>query len=39
MREAQTAALNLPDTGMAVTIDIGDPDDIHPLNKQDVGDV
>jgi len=38
LREAQTAALNLPDTGMAVTIDIGERDDIHPRNKQDVGD-
>lgn len=37
LREAQTAALNLPNTGMAVCIDIGDPDDIHPQNKQDVG--
>ncbi|HEX5055877.1 MAG TPA: sialate O-acetylesterase [Gammaproteobacteria bacterium] len=37
LREAQTAALKLPNTGMAVTIDIGDRDDIHPRNKQDVG--
>lgn len=37
MREAQTAALNLPNTGMAVTIDIGDPEKIQPTNKQDVG--
>jgi sialate O-acetylesterase len=29
--------LALPDTGMAVTIDIGEADDIHPRNKQDVG--
>lgn len=36
-REAQSKALALPDTGMAVTIDIGDPKDIHPKNKQDVG--
>jgi sialate O-acetylesterase len=35
--EAQTAALALPDTGMAVTNDIGNPKDIHPKNKQDVG--
>ncbi|HEV7998302.1 MAG TPA: sialate O-acetylesterase [Planctomycetaceae bacterium] len=35
--EAQTAALALPDTGMAVTNDIGDPKDIHPKDKQDVG--
>lgn len=37
LREAQTMALELPETGMAVSIDIGDPDDIHPKNKQDVG--
>lgn len=37
LREAQTMTLSLPNTGMAVTTDIGDPDDIHPRNKQDVG--
>jgi len=37
LREAQTMALSLPNTGMAVTIDIGNPLDIHPGNKQDVG--
>lgn len=37
LREAQTKTLQLPHTGMAVTIDIGNPDDIHPRNKQDVG--
>jgi sialate O-acetylesterase len=37
VREQQTLALALPDTGMAVTIDIGDPDNVHPKNKQDVG--
>ncbi|MFA6960761.1 MAG: sialate O-acetylesterase [Opitutaceae bacterium] len=36
-REAQTAALKLSATGMAVTIDIGDPANIHPKNKHDVG--
>ncbi len=30
-------ALDLPNTGMAVTIDIGEADDIHPRNKKDVG--
>jgi len=35
--EAQTAALSIPNTGMAVTADIGNLDDIHPRNKQDVG--
>jgi sialate O-acetylesterase len=37
LREAQTLALQLPNTGMAVTIDIGDANNIHPENKQDVG--
>ena len=37
LREAQAAALKLPGTGMAVTIDIGDPKDIHPTNKEEVG--
>lgn len=37
LREAQTQALALPNTGMAVTIDIGDAQDIHPRNKHDVG--
>ena len=37
LREAQTMTLQLPKTGMAVTTDIGDPKDIHPKNKQDVG--
>ena len=37
LREAQAMALSLPNTGMAVTTDIGNPKDIHPKNKQDVG--
>jgi sialate O-acetylesterase len=37
LREAQTATLSLPNTGMAVTTDIGEANDIHPKNKQDVG--
>lgn len=37
LREAQMLALSVPNTGMAVTMDIGDPRDIHPRNKQDVG--
>ena len=37
MREAQGASLKLPNTGMAVTIDIGDEKNVHPKNKQDVG--
>jgi len=35
--EAQAAAMSIPNTGMAVTIDVGDLQDIHPKNKQDVG--
>lgn len=36
-RDAQTAALSaIPCSGMACTIDIGDAEDIHPRNKQDV---
>ncbi len=37
LREAQLATLVLPNTGMAVTLDIGNPSNIHPANKQDVG--
>lgn len=37
LREAQTMTLSLPKTGMAVTTDVGNPTDIHPTNKQDVG--
>lgn len=37
LREAQLLTLAWPNTGMAVIIDIGDADDIHPKNKQDVG--
>lgn len=37
LREAQAKALSLPGTGMAVTVDIGEPKDIHPRNKLDVG--
>ena len=36
LREAQGSALSLPNTGMAVAIDIGNQNDIHPKNKQDV---
>jgi sialate O-acetylesterase len=31
-------AKEVPNTGMAITIDIGEESNIHPLNKQDVGD-
>ena len=38
LREAQWLTMRtVPMTGMAVTIDIGDMEDIHPRNKQDVG--
>ncbi len=37
LREAQEKTLRLPNTGMAVIIDIGESNDIHPKNKQDVG--
>lgn len=37
LREAQFKALKLTNTGMAVTTDIGNGEDIHPKNKQDVG--
>jgi sialate O-acetylesterase len=37
LREAQLMTLDLPNTGMAVIIDIGEADNIHPKNKQDVG--
>ncbi|GAB3734415.1 sialate O-acetylesterase [Spirosoma lituiforme] len=37
LREAQTLTLQLPNTGMAVTSDIGERNDIHPKNKLDVG--
>ena len=37
LREAQSMALKLPNTGQAVIIDIGEAMDIHPKNKQDVG--
>lgn len=36
-REAQMSALREPATGMAVAIDLGEWNDIHPLNKRDVG--
>lgn len=37
LREAQTLSLSVPNTGMVVTTDIGEPKDIHPRNKQEVG--
>ncbi len=38
LREAQSlTAATLPKTGLAVAVDIGNPKDIHPTNKQEVG--
>ena len=37
LRESQSEALALPGVGQAIIIDIGEADDIHPRNKQDVG--
>jgi sialate O-acetylesterase len=37
LREAQLKTLSLPETGMAVAIDIGEWNDIHPLDKKYVG--
>lgn len=37
LREAQRQTLLVPNTGMAVAIDLGEWNDIHPFNKKDVG--
>lgn len=37
LREAQLMTLSLPNTGMAVAIDIGEADNIHPNNKREAG--
>ena len=37
LREAQLKTLSVSNTGMAVIIDIGEANDIHPKNKKDVG--
>jgi sialate O-acetylesterase len=37
LREAQRLTLALPKTGMAVAMDLGEWNDLHPLNKEDVG--
>jgi sialate O-acetylesterase len=37
VREAQRRTLSLANTALAVTIDIGNPDNVHPADKQDVG--
>ncbi len=38
LRDAQRTAASTPNSGMAVTLDIGNPADIHPRNKKTVGD-
>lgn len=37
LRDAQSQALKVPDTGQAVLIDVGEAGDIHPKNKRDAG--
>ncbi len=37
LREAQLKTLQLPNTGMAIATDIGNPADIHPVRKKEVG--
>ena len=37
VRQAMLETLKVPNTGMAITLDIGEVNDIHPKNKQDVG--
>ncbi|MBQ5333976.1 MAG: alpha/beta fold hydrolase [Oscillospiraceae bacterium] len=37
IRDQQRKCLEIPETAMAVTIDIGESNDLHPINKRDVG--
>ncbi len=37
MREVQRSVLSLPGTGMVVSMDLGEDNDLHPLNKKDIG--
>jgi len=37
LRESQSSVLALPHTAQAVTIDVGNPDNTHPTDKQTVG--
>ena len=37
LRDMQRRALGVSNAGMPVTLDIGDPQDVHPRNKQEVG--
>jgi sialate O-acetylesterase len=36
LREAQTRTMRLPNTGQAISIDLGEGRDVHPRNKHDV---
>jgi sialate O-acetylesterase len=38
VREGQAKLLSLPNTGMAVTLDVGDPTNVHPKDKEPVAD-
>ena len=38
VREAQAEILSVKNTGLAVTVDIGDPSNVHPKNKEPLGD-
>jgi sialate O-acetylesterase len=37
LRDAQRRTLSVANTGMAVTLDVGDPGNVHPADKQTVG--
>lgn len=37
VQDGMRRALDIPHSGMAITVDLGEPQDIHPRNKQDVG--
>ena len=37
LRDAQRRTLDVANTGMAVTLDVGTPDNVHPPDKQTVG--
>lgn len=37
LRESQLKTLSIPHTGMATTIDVGDPNNLHPVYKKPVG--
>jgi len=37
IREAQAKAMSIPNTGMACALELGEWNDLHPLNKKDVG--